>query len=898
MVVEGEYYDGPCKLLELPHDVLRILFSYLNATSLYHLSRTCNYLEEFILDPLLWRYVDARDNPNVCDKIHYCTNRVHKKTTHLYLRGNLCIKDLPDHFFINIKPFDNLRVLALENIKLNGSKISLKDFPSGLEELSLRRTYVKNSTYFFQHTVRNMPKLKVLILDECSWVTCSFLLSVAKYEHLEIISIVKCPQVHVNMVPYLNVAKLGCKKLKVFDCRFTGIGGELLRTFYSKQNLQRLYFQSFASAKVDYNENVFDYIKKIEKREGDDMSITDIHLRDYLSTTAKPKNEVEEIFDSVLYRDPYPECICGGEGFREGINIMDKDGNIPEKDLIHFSLGQLEYRFICGKHLQDFITLPPDFKNFYQQQLDTNLDSDSSTDKEDDEDDDEPETCCHYANSYVSATNNLLTPSTHDRTPSVREEMTLPNEGARNQSFPGCIRVFKPQINKVKRKKQRLYVQHSSMDNNNASSSDSRTHEQSDFGIDSNNRIHGQSDNSSDSNKRTHGQSDSSSDSNKRTHDQSYDIDDYKKRTREQSECNIRTHEQCDSTSDMNIPPREQNDNGNHSNTRTHEVSDNETDSNKRTHEQSSSSDAFNNRTHEQSGSGSGSNKRSLQQSPSGSGSNKRSHEQSDSGSGYNKRSHEQSDHGSGSNKLFHEESDNDDDSEATTSKKPKRGPVPFDDLQAETQAQLIDHLIESADDISSRINRIMTSGIRRGFDRIMMRQTEQEQTENARKIERENQPSTSRDTNGVSSSSPSTSSANSDAENRPSSSKARTPEGDKNGNNVLEGLIVVTEAGRPHIEINPTGPRVQIRCINFPREDNDRWKIKWKIPLRRLSLRGYKKISDNTLNYLKNLDIELIDLTYTSVSQKGIENFLVHNPNCRVIHPLYCVCKPNNTLY
>ncbi|XP_072381608.1 uncharacterized protein [Diabrotica undecimpunctata] len=835
MVVEGEYYDGPCKLLELPHDVLRILFSYLNATSLYHLSRTCNYLEEFILDPLLWRYVDARDNPNVCDKIHYCTHRVHKKTTHLYLRGNLCIKDLPDHFFINIKPFDNLRVLALENIKLNGSKISLKDFPSGLEELSLRRTYVKNSTYFFQHTVRNMPKLKVLILDDCSWVTCSFLLSVAKYEHLEIISIVKCPQVHVNMVPYLNVAKLGCKKLKVFDCRFTGIGGELLRTFYSKQNLQRLYFQSFASAKVDYNENVFDYIKKIEKREGDDMSITDIHLRDYLSTTAKPKNEVEEIFDSVLYRDPYPECICGGEGFREGINIMDKDGNIPEKDLIHFSLGQLEYRFICGKHLQDFITLPTDFKNFYQQQLDTNLDSDSSTDKEDDEDDDEPETCCHYANSYVSTTNNLLTPSTHDRTPSVREEMTLPNEGARNQSFPGRIRVFKPQREvKVKRKKQRsndnafrLYVQHSSMDNNNASSS------------------------------------------NKRTNDQSDDIDHFKKRARDQSDCNIRTHEQCDNSSDTNKPTREQNDNENNSNTRTHEGSDNESDSNKQTHE-CRDSDSSNKRTHEQSGSGSGS----------------------------NKRSHEQSDSGSGSNKLSHEESDNDDDSEATTSKKSKRSPGPFEALQPETQAQLIDHLIESADDISSKINKIMTSNIRRGLDRIIMRQSVQEQTENARKIERENQPSTSRDTNGVSSSSPSTSSANSDAENRPSSSKARAPEGDKNSNNVLEGLIVVTEAGRPQIEINPTGPRVQIRCINFPREDNDRWKIKWKIPLRRLSLRGYKKISDNTLNYLKNLDIELIDLTYTSVSQKGIENFLVHNPNCRVIHPLYCVCKPNNTLY
>lgn len=41
--------------------------------------------------------------------------------------------------------------------------MTLRDFPLGLEELSLRRTYVKNSDYFFQHSVKSMPKLRVFI---------------------------------------------------------------------------------------------------------------------------------------------------------------------------------------------------------------------------------------------------------------------------------------------------------------------------------------------------------------------------------------------------------------------------------------------------------------------------------------------------------------------------------------------------------------------------------------------------------------------------------------------------------------------------------------------------------------------------------------------------------------
>lgn len=76
---------------------------------------------------------------------------------------------------------------------------------------------------FFILFLNSIIIFQVLILDGCAWLTCSFLISIAKYKSLEILSVVNCPRIHLHTVPYLNVAKYGLKKLKVFDCRFTGI---------------------------------------------------------------------------------------------------------------------------------------------------------------------------------------------------------------------------------------------------------------------------------------------------------------------------------------------------------------------------------------------------------------------------------------------------------------------------------------------------------------------------------------------------------------------------------------------------------------------------------------------------------------------------------------------------
>lgn len=86
--------------------------------------RTCTYLRDCVEDTSLWKYVDARSPPNTAYKLLFCTERIHEKTTHLFITSKLSTGWIPTYFFDKIKPFRNLRILSLESQKLNGFRVS------------------------------------------------------------------------------------------------------------------------------------------------------------------------------------------------------------------------------------------------------------------------------------------------------------------------------------------------------------------------------------------------------------------------------------------------------------------------------------------------------------------------------------------------------------------------------------------------------------------------------------------------------------------------------------------------------------------------------------------------------------------------------------------------------
>ncbi|KAK4877953.1 hypothetical protein RN001_010459 [Aquatica leii] len=63
---------------------------------------------------------------------------------------------------------------------------------------------------------------------------------------------------------------------------------------------------------------------------------------------------------------------------------------------------------------------------------------------------------------------------------------------------------------------------------------------------------------------------------------------------------------------------------------------------------------------------------------------------------------------------------------------------------------------------------------------------------------------------------------------------------------------------------------------------------------LKELSLRGYTHVTDLTLMVLKDLDLELLDVTGTNITTEGAQQFMTYNPQCWLIHESACICRPS----
>lgn len=59
------------------------------------------------------------------------------------------------------------------------------------------------------------------------------------------------------------------------------------------------------------------------------------------------------------------------------------------------------------------------------------------------------------------------------------------------------------------------------------------------------------------------------------------------------------------------------------------------------------------------------------------------------------------------------------------------------------------------------------------------------------------------------------------------------------------------------------------------------------------LSFRGFINITDKGLELLKEMDLSVLDVTGTSVTEQGLQNFIMYNPHCRVLHEKACICQP-----
>ncbi|KAK9874381.1 hypothetical protein WA026_002728 [Henosepilachna vigintioctopunctata] len=309
-------------LMDFSDCLMLNLLKYLDSSSLYHLTKVNKRFETLVLDSCLWKKIDARDEPNSKEKIKYCLERMNKSTSLLCLRGENA--NLPLLTEIQFDNFPNhLTILALENQNIDQPSVSLNNFPSSLVELSFKNSAISNSSYFFKRTFEKMENLRVLLLDGCSLINSSVVMSVSKYHKLEILSFYKC-QIE-NSIPYFSIAAWhGFKKLRVLDVRLSGLGNPFLKSMIRCTNIISFYFQNMDTSYVlDFKNRKYELetsggviqtpqveFTLLRNSGNEDTLITDKGTAE-LRRTSSSNESSSYVTNSFLYTDPYGACTCG-----------------------------------------------------------------------------------------------------------------------------------------------------------------------------------------------------------------------------------------------------------------------------------------------------------------------------------------------------------------------------------------------------------------------------------------------------------------------------------------------------------------------------------------------------------------------------------------------------------
>lgn len=123
---------------------------------------------------------------------------------------------------------------------------------------------------------------------------------------------------------------------------------------------------------------------------------------------------------------------------------------------------------------------------------------------------------------------------------------------------------------------------------------------------------------------------------------------------------------------------------------------------------------------------------------------------------------------------------------------------------------------------------------------------------------------------------------------------RANNAEGDRNSS-----FVTISPRVNIYFESSGTQRQIFVRMADEPRDRRNENNIVLQalprdIPtnIKELSLRGYL-VTDKTLVALKEMDLDLLDVTNTKVTITGVQQFMMSNPQCRLIHESACVCRP-----
>ena len=232
------------EILKFPDNVLLLVFSHLDTTSLIRASKVCKKWYALAKDGSLWRKLDIRSIPKpLSQKSLWRLSRARFTVAlrELHLRGSVgptraILDSITLPFLDDLKRrCPNLTELTLENYDLRQIAISI--LPAQLSYLSLKDSMIAHGWFeSLKNNTFNMEKLKYLDLSNCTAISNTDLEALSYLTNLQTLLLYNCYRISARGIPTIAANLNALTHLDVACC--PGINDVALH--YFGRNLKEL----------------------------------------------------------------------------------------------------------------------------------------------------------------------------------------------------------------------------------------------------------------------------------------------------------------------------------------------------------------------------------------------------------------------------------------------------------------------------------------------------------------------------------------------------------------------------------------------------------------------------------------------------------------------------------
>lgn len=258
----------PCYLLNLSDDVLLFIIKFVpSCVDIFRLSETCTRMSRICGDTTLWVKVDTRHaNPLSLREFRKLLPFLHHKTKSLAIQGFMTNNQGASKTKGNLSPTQlaavsrrcpQLEELILQDCFVDARRILISMMPDTLTTLRITKCEFVNAPEresYFRGMHESMPKLALLDLSHCGWVTNHSVMAICKCIELREIIFKDCFKIGECFAYTALACRFGFQTVQKIDLRDTSIGDSEVSCFGRLPEVTHLHLGKTTAAWPGRNE--------------------------------------------------------------------------------------------------------------------------------------------------------------------------------------------------------------------------------------------------------------------------------------------------------------------------------------------------------------------------------------------------------------------------------------------------------------------------------------------------------------------------------------------------------------------------------------------------------------------------------------------------------------------